>query len=156
MIECRACKIRFSPRYRVCPRCKLYEPPAEERMDYFEDLAEAALDRGQSPSEVEALLNEQGVAGLVAAEIVSARAAKVARTERAYGVKRLVGGKRDSFCCGCTRHRGRLFLSFPRSVSPNRCRISGHRGGISAVLPGLIQLDDWAREAGFTGSPKAD
>ena len=91
MIDCPACKISFSPRYRICPRCKAYEAKLEDRIEYLTDSAEAALDQGAIPADVESMLLEEGIPPLVAREIVSARARKVKRAARSYGLFRLLG-----------------------------------------------------------------
>jgi uncharacterized membrane protein len=92
MIECPACKTWFNPRFRRCPKCETYEARLEDRLDYLAEAAEADLDRGATPAEVEAMLIAEGVAPLEACEIVSAKAKKVARAERSYGLVRLLGG----------------------------------------------------------------
>jgi hypothetical protein len=91
MIECPTCRTSFNPRHRVCPRCGKYEAKLEERIEYLADTAEIALDQGATAADVEAMLVEEGLAPLVACEIVSARARKVRRTERSYGLVRLLG-----------------------------------------------------------------
>jgi len=92
MIECPGCKIMFSPRHRFCPICKSYQAKLDDRIEYLADKAEQALDRSVAPSDVEAMLVEEGISPLVASEIVGARARKVSRAERSYGLFRLVGG----------------------------------------------------------------
>jgi hypothetical protein len=86
MIECPFCKISFSPRHSLCPRCKAYEAKLDDRIEYLGNAAEAALDRGITPADVEAMLVEEGVPPLVACEMVAARARKVKRAERAHGL----------------------------------------------------------------------
>jgi hypothetical protein len=92
MIECPTCKTSFNPRYRVCPRCGTYEAKLEDRIEYLADTAEIALDQGAASADVEVMLVDEGLAPLMASEIVSARARKVKRTERSYGLVRLFGG----------------------------------------------------------------
>ena len=53
MIECPTCKVSFSPRHRLCPRCKAFEARLEDRVGYLTNTAETALDQGVSPVEVE-------------------------------------------------------------------------------------------------------
>ncbi len=92
MIECPSCKIHFSPRYKFCPRCKKYEAALKDRVEYLGDSVEAALDRGASAADVEAMLVEEGVSPQEACEMVAARSRKVKRAERSYGLFRLLGG----------------------------------------------------------------
>ena len=92
MIECPYCKISFSPSNRVCPRCKAYKGNLDDRIEYLGHCAEAALDRGLTPADVEAMLVEEGVPALAAYEMVTASARKVSREERSHGLIRLIGG----------------------------------------------------------------
>ena len=92
MIECPTCKISFSPRHRLCPRCKAYEARLEDRVDYLANIAETALDDGVVLAEVESMLFEEGVPSLVAHEIVIAAAKKVRRAAKRHAFLRLLGG----------------------------------------------------------------
>ncbi len=92
MIECPTCKISFSPRHRLCPRCRAYEAKLEDRVEYLANSAETELDRGVGFAEVESILLEEGVPPLVAHEIVSARALRVKRAARRHALVRLIAG----------------------------------------------------------------
>jgi hypothetical protein len=92
MIECPTCKVSFSPRHRVCPRCKAYEARLEDRVHYLTDTAETALDQGVSPDEVASKLLEEGVPSLRAHHIVCAGAQKVRRIARRHALVRLLCG----------------------------------------------------------------
>ena len=92
MIDCPHCKISFSPSNRVCPRCKAYKAKLDDRVEYLGHCAEAALDRGDTPADVEAMLVEEGVPALAACEMVTASNRKVKRAERSHGLIRLIGG----------------------------------------------------------------
>src|ERR1700722_2892936 len=92
MIDCPNCKITFTPRFRVCPQCQAFEANLEDRVEYLADSAEAALGHGSTPADVESILLEEGMPSLVASEIVSARARKVKREARSYGLFRVLGG----------------------------------------------------------------
>jgi hypothetical protein len=92
MIECPTCRISFSPRFRRCPRCGVYEARLEHRMEYLARAAELQIDRGVVAADVEALLVAEGVSPLEAGEVVAAAATTVARAERRYGLIRLFGG----------------------------------------------------------------
>jgi hypothetical protein len=92
MVECPTCKISFSPRHRLCPRCRAYEANLEDRAEYLANTAEIALDQGVPLAEVESMLLEEGMPSLVAHEIVCARALKVKRAARRYALVRLLGG----------------------------------------------------------------
>jgi hypothetical protein len=92
MIECPVCKIQFSPRHHICPICKSYQAKLYDRIEYLADKAEQALDRSIAPINVEAMLVDEGISPLEAAEIVRARARKVTRAARSYGLFRLIGG----------------------------------------------------------------
>ena len=92
MIECPSCKISFSPRHSLCPRCKAYKAKLDDRIEYLGHSTEEALDRGVTPADVEAMLVEEGVPALAAHEMVTASARKVSRAERSHGLVRLFGG----------------------------------------------------------------
>src|SRR5262245_35544002 len=92
MIECPTCQISFSPRFRRCPRCGVYEARLEDRLEHLTRTAEMEIDRGATEAEVVALLVEEGIGRLEAAEIVNAVANKVTRAERRHGLIRLFGG----------------------------------------------------------------
>jgi hypothetical protein len=126
MISCPDCKTSFSPRYRICPRCGIFQPKLDDRMEYLADMAEVALDRGGSPGDVESSLVEEGVPALVAAEIVCARTTKVKRAERSYGLVRLLGGSIILGTASALALGGVL-------ISPSRL---GHRLLIAAALVG--------------------
>jgi hypothetical protein len=137
MIECPACKIRFSPRFRNCPRCGTYEAKLEERLEYLARSAEMELDRGATPAEVEALLIAEGIAPLEAVEIVSAGAKKVARAERSYGLVRLLGGAACVFLAAVVVTIGLLLMPSRWGL---RLLIAGVLVGISGAWPFALGL----------------
>ena len=92
MIECPECKISFSPRHRICPRCGQYEAKPADRIEYLAHTAEAGLDNGATPAMVQAMLLEEGLSRNEADEIISAGAMKVRAAARSYGLKRLLVG----------------------------------------------------------------
>jgi hypothetical protein len=92
MIECPNCRVAFSPRHALCPRCKTYEAKLEDRISFLESEAEAALDDGIGPYEVQSMLEKAGVPRDLAYEVVSGRAKNVARGARSRGLKRMLAG----------------------------------------------------------------
>jgi hypothetical protein len=92
MITCANCGIGFSPGYRYCPRCKEFEAPFAQRVEFLTSQAEAQLEAGESLQDVEAWLIESGFAPLDAAHVVAARGRKVRGRTRRYGIRRFVAG----------------------------------------------------------------
>ena len=92
MIECPTCKISFSPRCRVCPRCQAFEPTLSERIEYLTSAAELALEDGATHTDVESMLVQEGISSHEAHEIVQERLVKVKGITRSYGWKRLLAG----------------------------------------------------------------
>jgi hypothetical protein len=137
MIECPGCKISFSPRHRICPICKCYKAKLDDRVEYLANKAELALDRGVRPADVESMLVEEGVPSLVASEIIVTQARKVARSERSYGVFRLLGGLAILLCSSVLALLGAL-------TSPSRVAFYLFMGallaGAAAIRPFILGL----------------
>ena len=92
MINCPNCNIGFNPKCRVCPHCQSYTPDVESRFEYLAQAAELALDGGDDPAAVEAMLVEEGITAQAARDVVSARTMKVQGAARRRGLVRLLFG----------------------------------------------------------------
>jgi len=92
MIECPACRISFSPRFRHCPRCRAYEARLDDRLEFLARAAEMEIDRGATDAEAADMVVGEGLSPLEAGEMVAAASKKVARAERRYGLIRVFGG----------------------------------------------------------------
>jgi hypothetical protein len=129
MIECPTCKIGFSPKFRVCPRCGAYEAKLEDRLEHLEHIAEDALDEGALPHNVEAMLLFEGLPAERAREIISARGKKVRGAARFYGLKRLVAGLGLLLLSA-------VLLAFVFSSSPPRRKVRAAVGAVGAAVSG--------------------